>query len=84
MDAIPNRLNDREKKALQAMEHCMHGYAMPGEMVGVGKATLDELVRRGFAVTGPSRHTGVTGYALTDAGREALIASCAVPSQSRN
>jgi hypothetical protein len=74
-----NRLNPREKKALDAMVDCMHKYVMPGEIVDVGKVTLDALVRRGFAVTGPSRQRGVTGYAITARGREAWKASYAVP-----
>jgi hypothetical protein len=75
-----NRLNRREQKALEAIDRSRHEYVMLGEMGrDVGRGTIDGLIARGFAVTGPSRYPPDIGYAMTAAGRAALNASYAAP-----
>ncbi|MGO9038556.1 MAG: hypothetical protein ACLPV2_09905 [Steroidobacteraceae bacterium] len=66
--------NWRELKALEAMDSCHYEYELQGQIGrGVGRGTLQELVRRGLAKQGPSpRQRGEVGYAITDAGRAAL------------
>jgi hypothetical protein len=67
-------LNNRERKALLAMSNCHYEYELRGRLgSGVGQATIDGLIRRGFAKVGPSpRQRGQIGYAITEQGRTVL------------
>jgi DNA-binding PadR family transcriptional regulator len=66
------RLNTRQRHALSTMMSCPHRYEMAGTFrYGIGRGTLDGLVDAGLAERGPDRQ-GNVGYAITDAGREAL------------
>lgn len=71
------RLNPRERKAFEAMSMCPHRFELLGNMgLGVGKSTLDGLVARGFAQQGISpRQPPLPGWAITDAGKQALYGS---------
>ena len=54
--------NWRELKALEAMDSCHYEYELQGQIGrGVGRGTLQELVRRGLAKQGPSPETARRG-----------------------
>jgi hypothetical protein len=68
------QLNYRERQALERMDICIYRFELLGKFGrGVGEGTLDGLVARGLAEKGDSpRQPGQPGWAITDAGKQAL------------